>query len=337
MKSWLPKNIFAVNKCSSIGAETFNHCSSLCPHDDGVLLAWYSGSNECQDDQSVYITYLSNNRHLPPIRIGDKTGNPIVWRENDRTWLLWSKFEDLKPSKILAHRWRYCSLWIQEVKVSDGIELSKPVKIADASKNLLAITNPIILLHRATESQLILPLYDEDKRQCVIFQGGEGQFQEISRYGNAIIQPALWADGGRIHSLSRNFGNRQRKALYYSSSDDGNTWHRGGPSFFQNINNSIAVHEWSDLQMVLWNNSESIYRTDMALGIISWGSGVPIPCIIKTINQRHGSYPCLCVDNDDQLHFAFTSPTRQIEYHVWNKKTFKQEFKRNRNPARRTR
>lgn len=335
MKTWLSKNIFAIDKRSSISAGDFNHCASLCPCSDGVLAAWYSGSGECRDDQSVHITYISNSRSLPPIRIGDKTGNPIIWREDQRVWLLWSKFEDIKPIQILAERWRFCSLWIQEVTLSEEIQLHEPKMLAGPTEHLLARTNPIIV-----GGKTLLPLYDEVRRQCVIYSGKNGEFEEISRYGNHIIQPALWVDDNshidgerRIHSLSRNFGNRKKIAAYYFSDSDGESWSHGGYSFFKNVNNSLAVHQWGGKHVVLWNDSESIYRINMTLGTIGWESSVPAPIAIANINPRHGSYPCFCVDDDNLLHFAFTNHSRQIEYHVWNKKQFKRESKRSGNPT----
>lgn len=327
MRSWLPTNIFAINKRSSIGAGAFNHCASLCPCSDGVLLAWYAGTGECQDDQSVHVTYLSNGRPLPPIRIGDKTGNPIVWREGDKHWLLWSRFEDLESSRILATRWRSCSLWIQQVEISDGIQLSEPALLAEATEHLLARTNPLTVGKRT-----ILPLYDEVRRQCVMYGGKDGQFEEISRYGDHIIQPAIWRSGDTIHSLSRNFGNRKKRSCYFFSGD-AIDWRPGGFSYFKNVNNSLAVCQWDDQHVVLWNNTDAIYRVDMTLGLVGWNVDVPSPLPIVIVNKRHGSYPCLCVDDNDLLHFAYTDPNRRISYHVWNKKNFKRELKRSRNPA----
>lgn len=338
LRCWLPKHIFAVDECSSIGVSAFNHCSSLCPHNNGVLLAWYAGSGECKNDQSVYVTYLSGSKGLTPIRIGNKTGNPILWNENGKTWLLWSKFEDIKPIRNLAHRWRYCSLWIQEVKFNGEIELSQPTRITEATQNLLARTNPIMI-----NKEVVLPLYDEVKRECVLFSGSNGQFEELSRYGRGIIQPAIWVEGKRIHSLGRNFGNRKRYSIHYYS-DDCLTWSSNGSSSFRNMNSSIAVHPWNDHHMVLWNNSNTLYRTHMTLGIMDWDAEIPKPFALKVVNARHGSYPCFCVDKDNQLHFAYTNEERKIQHHVWNKKVFKRAYaeskllektKRSRNSARR--
>jgi len=320
---WFSNNIFAVNKCSSIGAKDFNHCASLCPCNNGVLLAWYSGSGECQDDQSVYITYLSHDKSTPPIRIGDKTGNPILWREADKVWMLYSKFEDIEPVTMLAHRWRYCSLWLRQIIVTDNIQLLHDIKVAEADQHLLARTNPI-----KVEETTILPLYDEVKRECVIFAGKNGHFHELSRYGNNTIQPAIWYDGITIHSLSRNFGTKRIRAPYFYSDDRGMTWRYSGLSGFNNVNNSIAVHKWDDEKLVLWNDVTGTFRANMTLGIVGWNHTMPWPHVVRVVGAKYGSYPCLCVDDAGLLHFAFTGPERMIEHYVWNHRTFKREFKK---------
>jgi hypothetical protein len=325
MKNWLPI-IFAVDKQISIGVNAFNHCSSLCPSESGVVLAWYAGSGECQDDQNIYLVYLSQGKSSTPLRIGDKTGNPIVWREDNKNWLLWSKFEDDGPMTSLAQRWRYCSLWTQQIKCTPNIKLlGEPQRLAKSSDHLLARTGPLI------QSKLtILPLYDEVNRECVIYQGSNGDFNETSRFGgtNHIIQPTIWLENRRLHSLNRNFGNGRHHALYYFSDDYGHSWKFGGLSHFWNINNSLAICKYKKQHVVLWNNLDSQYRRNMSIGIVEWANTVPHPHSIRLLNKEHGSYPCLCVSDDDSLHFAYTNPLRQIEYHVWNRKTFNKYLRR---------
>ena len=323
MKNWL-YNIFAIDKHSVIQAATFNHCSTLCPSKTGVILAWYAGSGECRDDQSVYITYLSHGKSLPPLRIGDKTGNPIVWRENNQLWLLWSKFEDDGPMLHPAHRWRHCSLWIQQIKHTRNMELlGKPIQLSKSSHHLLARTNPLIM-----PQLVLLPLYDEVAQQCVIYKGSNGSFDEVARYGNTTIQPAIWWENNKLHSLARNFKNDVRRSIYYYSNDLGHSWQYGGPSQLWNINNSLAVTKWDNQHIVLWNNIDDIRRKNMSIGTLklNWSDNarvVPHAHVIKNLNQDHGSYPSLCVDDTGLLHFAYTGPHKQIEYHVWNRKTFR--------------
>lgn len=331
MKNWLPF-IFAVNKQSSISAGKFNHCSSLCPIDSGIVMAWYSGTGECQDDQSVYLTYLSEDNSSNFLRLGDKTGNPIVWREGNKNWLLWSKFEDDGPMASLAHRWRHCSLWVQEISNDDTIRLiGEPHQIADSSQHLLARINPLV-----TPTYTILPLYDEVNRECVIFQGQHGNYKETSRFGktNSIIQPTIWLENNKLNSLSRNFGNSKRRSIYYYFDDYNEKWKFGGLSHFWNLNNSIAVCNYLDHHLVIWNDEDSRYRRNMSIGIIKWKDAVPHPILLERLNIAYGSYPNICVDDKQQIHFSYTNHERTISYHVWNKKVFNQFLRRGRDTFR---
>ena len=113
-----------VNGSFDVAASQFNHCSSVCPFNDGVMITWYSGFGECLDDQSVHCIFIDKYGMSGILRLGDKTGNPIAWEYNGRTFLLWSYFEDTGDITNPVNRWKYCSLWIQEYCV----ELSNSVK-----------------------------------------------------------------------------------------------------------------------------------------------------------------------------------------------------------------
>src|SRR5262245_36947564 len=107
-----PADIFVPNQTLELAASTFNHCSSICPFREGTLLAWYSGEEECYDDQSVYLLFIGKTGASSPLRLGDKTGNPVLWRDGERAFLLWSRFEDYGELKTLVDRWKYCSVWL---------------------------------------------------------------------------------------------------------------------------------------------------------------------------------------------------------------------------------
>lgn len=327
MRKWLPI-IFAAERYISIGAESFNHCSSLCPCESGTILAWYSGSGECRDDQSVYTTKLSRRRPSEYLRLGDKTGNPIVWREDNKNWLLWSKFEDTGPIRSPAHRWKYCSLWIQEINANPHVELvGEPRRVSHPDQHLLARCNPLVLA-----GITLLPLYDEMNRECVIYEGRDGTFQELSRYGrqHQIIQPTIWSDNGEFHSLSRNFGGPHGKkgSVYFHSSDEGATWEYGGVSYFRNVNNSLVVNKYNDEHVAIWNNTKSRHRDNLSIAVVRWVDGVPYPQVLKVIDESYGAYPNACVDDRNDLHFSYTDRNKQIVYHTWNKRAFEKALRR---------
>jgi predicted neuraminidase len=319
----LVHNLFAKSRRIYIRAGAFNHCSTVCAHQDGVLVAWYAGVGECRDDQSVHVVYVNGDHQSIPLRIGDKTGNPVLIPvDRNKAILLWSKFEDIAPMRSIVERWKYCSLWTVNVNYHNGrISLSGTSKqIAGPEQHLLGRCNPI-----KYGDQYLLPLYDEMGRQGVIFRGKGQDFECIGRLGKDMIQPTLWVGQwkDRIHSLSRNFMNKtQFKARKSYSDDGGETWSDPEPTTIPNRNSSLHVFRWNGRNMILWNNTPLTQRKDMTLGILD-GMEPKTVCVL----EDYGAYPSICADNNGDLNMTYTSRDRAIIHHTWNHKHFKKMLK----------
>jgi hypothetical protein len=288
------------------------------------MLAWYAGSGECQNDQSVHVVFIDGLNITPSLRIGDCTGNPVLVPNGKDAVLLWSKFEDNGRYARLADRWKTCSLWMQEIGVRAGevTLLYEPNRIAGPEQHLLGRCNPLLI-----GDTVILPLYDEVRRECVIFKGSGTEYQEIGRFGNDMIQPTLWERDGKIRALSRNFGSHHKRSRYCESI--GGSWTEATSSSLWNLNNSLQVTTWNDEDVVLWNDTNGRWRKNMTIGVLKYGeddlgfmrvAAEPV----EVVGAQHGSYPSMCVDYDGNLNFSFTNAAREISYHVWNAKTFRQ-------------
>lgn len=324
-------NIFATEYTFNIAAATngksFNHCSSLCAIDNTILLAWYGGTGECRDDQSVYLLTIENHTSMSEmVRIGDKTGNPVVWPLSDsRAMLLYSKFEDIGPITRLADRWKYCSVWLQQLRIDNGITLlGSPHKLAGPDLHLLGRCNPIT--HRG---QTLLPLYDEYNRTGVIYRGSGFDFDMIGVIGTNMIQPTLWEQDGKVCSLSRNFGNKFKMSQYSESEDGGVTWTEPIHTAIPNVNNSLHVVKWRDRKIILWNATHGLNRQMMTLGEINDGEKLSATKV-KTLSTKYGAYPSSCVSTDGYLNFTFTTLRKTIAYHAWNYRKYVSERRRGR-------
>lgn len=332
MMRWLSNNIFAVNRTLRVSASKFNHCSSVCPlhkgtkNPRGTLLAWYSGSGECHDDQSVHVVFIDGSTMTEPLRVGDCTGNPVLVPAEEDAVLLWSKFEDNNQIRRLVDRWKYCSIWVQRIGVRDGGVhlLGTPAQIAGPDQHLLGRCNPLV-----HDGRVILPLYDEVARECVIFEGEDLHYAETERFGTNMIQPTIWSKGARVCALARNFGANAGKKSRYCESLNGKNWSQPTQSRLWNINNSVQVTTWNGNDVVLWNDTNGRWRRNLTLGVLQykndgpgfdWVEAEPV----EVVGVQHGSYPSMCVDYDGNLNFSFTNAAREIEYHVWNDKTFRQ-------------
>lgn len=334
MIRWLSNNIFAVERSLRVFASKFNHCSSVCPIGSprGTMLAWYSGSGECQNDQSVHVVFIDGSNVTASLRIGDCTGNPVLVPNGENAVLLWSKFEDTGQYRRLADRWKTCSLWMQEIGVQAGevTLLYEPNRIAGPEQHLLGRCNPLVV-----DDTIMLPLYDEVDRKCVIFQGEGTQYSEVGRFGLDMIQPTIWKRDGKICSLSRNFGSHQKRSRYCESI--GGCWTEATSSSLWNLNSSLQVTTWNEEDIVLWNDTNGRWRKNMTIGVMEYGEDSDLGFMkitaepITVMGVQHGSYPSMCVDLDGNLNFSFTNAAKEIEYHVWNAKAFK---RRRDNPVR---
>jgi hypothetical protein len=312
-------NWFDKSRRIEIRAGNFNHCSSVCAHKNGVLIAWYSGTGECRDDQSVYVAFINGDQQSTPLRIGDKTGNPVlIPTENDNAaMILWSRFEDIGRMRNIVERWKYCSLHIMVVNHTNGrVGLRGSAKqIAPPEQHMLGRCNPI-----AYDDQLLLPLYDEANRQGVIFKGHGFDFEFAGRIGENMIQPTLWVgENNRIHSLSRNFMTNEHFRARHSYSDDGGeTWSVPEPTVIPNRNSSLHAIRWNGLNLLLWNDTPQMQRKNITLGVIEGTDIKPVAVI-----DDYGAYPSMCVDGQNDLHMTYTSSQRTIIHHTWNYRHFK--------------
>jgi hypothetical protein len=332
------------------------------------MLAWYSGSGECRDDQSVYISFCNaKGEYTDPVRVGDKTGNPVIWSHRGHIYLLWSKFEDTGDIRSIVDRWKFCSLWIQRVELQDEITLvDEPVMIASPESHLLGRCNPLFLgqtswstdegpgtLHADSACDYLLPLYDEVTRNGVIYKVRiddvtENQLDPVhkrvihtTRTGNIgidMIQPTLWLGKAvlpsypqRVHSLSRNFGAktfRRTRCKYCYSDDSGETWSEPQETDIPNRNSSLHAIHYNGYDLLLWNDTNGLSRINLRLGKLSFIDDIPEVEMIATIGEA-GGYPSMCVDAADNLHMTFSNRKRKIEHHVWNTKQFDTISQRN--------
>jgi len=298
---------------TTLGAAAFNHCSSVLPIEQGTIVTWYAGRGECLDDQSVYVAFLNNHKQQDIIRIGDKTGNPIVWTQDGKINLLFSKFEDSHIVNNLADRWKYCSLWIQQLKLIDKqlVMIGRPIRIATSDAHLLARCPPVI-----HQDRLLLPLYDEYTRQCVIYTHSNGEYYELSRFGKDLIQPTIWSKNNALYALARNFTNIPHNLAEVHSSASGDEWQSEGTSELYNVNNSVCAANWRNGVAVVWNDTPGYHRANLSLGFLMHRKDTLRPFKISNLSPLHGSYPT-CVVHNDQLYITYTNLDRRIVYDVW--------------------
>lgn len=283
----------------------FNHCASVCPYEDGVLIAWYAGISECHNEQSVYVAYCDDSKVSTPMKVGNGTGNPVLIP--DGPILLWSKFEDSGYVSGLVDRWKYCSLWTRQIKLSGGETSFEGAthRLSSPDEHLLGRCNPII----DSDGSVILPLYDEMNANGVIFKGNRHELNRVGTIGFDMIQPTIWKDGDKYCSLSRNFKSVERYSQY-SYSPDCVKWSKPESTSIPNMNSSLHVTRWNGLNFVLWNNTIGRMRKNLTLGIIV--DSMPLSVIPIKLIDSYGAYPSMCVDKNNNLNIAYSTEKHRI-------------------------
>ena len=280
----------------------YGHCATICPIDQGILLAYYGGP-ECTDEQSVHIEYWIKGRLMSEIVLPNKTGNCIlVPTSKDTATIIFSYFEDTdgKENKTTPiSRWRFCSNWTMELNISrhKWIEHDEIKRFQVLPIGALVRCSPI-----KYDNKILLPAYMEHNCHGIILEYSKDQWNQLSTIGfgkNILMQPTIWSDENKVlHSLSRDI-TANRKAWYSKSTDKGRTWTDPIPTEIDNFNNSIVVINGTHL--VIWNQGTN--RNNLQLGLLSndYQSANPI---LKLNVDNGGSYPnyCVCDDRIEIVH-----------------------------------
>lgn len=302
--------------------DPYGHCASLCRHKDGFLLAYYNGP-ECSDRQAVNIDYIVNDVRIAHARLPSKTGNCVLLNVNkEEAILIFSYFNDTdgvdKPDRPVR-RWRFCSNWKIRIAYENNSIFIKKMEILDVSPMIGHLTRcaPIWL---AEHEFWYLPIYHENQCHGVILRSrdcwnwkligkiGHKSYQEGIHGIGILIQPTIWSDGKKIHSLSRDI-TPANQAWYSYSEDVGYTWSEPIQVKVWNANNSIvAIHDNTDRPWLVWNHGKG--RQALVLG--RWDPKQLTAQPYLLLNQQrevpyiNASYPNYYKDEKGVLHIVHT-------------------------------
>lgn len=304
-------------------AGDFNHCSTVCRYQDGVTIAWYAGTGECRNDQAVNVAFFGQ-RLWRPIRVGDNTGNPVLWRHGEHCVLLYSLFEDSGALRSLVDRWKYCSLWLQKLFVDQSASelrlVGDPILLAGSERSLLGRCAPIWC-----GGQMLLPLYNESDRYGEIWAGDGWQFEPFGKLGEpgcGAIQPALLPScGGTLDAICRNISPGGAFVYEFASEDGGKTWGRPKLGRIYNRNNSLQILADKNRMLVLWNNSRlgrdqlTLGRLDLDTSSSRW-TAKQMAMLGEPESRHYGSYPAMCYDRRGDLHITYTTVRATVSHCV---------------------
>lgn len=315
--------------------EPRGHCATICPHHKGILLAYYNGP-ECSDNQAVNVEYWEEDKLRIHTRLSEKTGNCILWAINqNEAGLIFSLFEDTDGAhtpESPVQRWMFCSNWQIKVRIINNALEEQEFQKMPLIIGHLVRCQPIII-----KKTWYLPMYREHNCKGVIMKAidgwqwvftgtiGNNIQTESGRFGNGVlIQPTIWHDGTKFHSLSRDVSRTKR--AWYSSSRNGSTWTEPIKTNLWNDNNSVvAIQDGTAEPWLVWNHGPG--RGLLTLGIWNKEEMSAKPLLI--LNRSHNaSYPNYCFDYDNNLHIVHTDGPSIIR-HVLNKNMLNQLLEMN--------
>lgn len=293
----------------TLAPNQFNHASAIASK--GNLIAFYTGTAECHESQHVTIYDRLQDE---TIELEPYTGNPILYDVDDKTFIIYSKFEKTDLPRNLW--WQHCSLWISEIRsiISGHPEGQRvnptPLEIKTGH---MVLTN-LGYLPRCHPTKTIdgyyLPLYRESHPSYygLVLHSVDGfnwTYRGSIEGPIPCIQPTLWEDHGKLCALLRNFSNKPKSmALYSESMDRGYSWSEPINSEFTNANNSILAIQpnYNEEPLIVWNNDPK-GRSNLQIGYDMKRS---------VVIDNYGSYPAATVDGD-QLHITYSGRISPIQ------------------------
>ncbi len=240
-----------------------HHASTVLPMNDGrVLVAWFGGSQEHQDDVGIYLAErIDRDFSVPRLMAAAMAPhwNPVLFQCRDQRIQLFYKVGHEIPdwrtyvleSTDLGRTWSDP----QELIPGDQTGGRGPVK----NKPILLQSRRIIAPASIERGlwRCFMDLSDDDghtwHRSGMIEAAGIS-FPEPNgslAHGRGIIQPSLWEDHLGLHALIRS----GEGWIYRSdSTDDGETWCEAYPTSLPNNNSGIDLTRLDNGILLLAHN-----------------------------------------------------------------------------------
>ncbi len=288
-----------------------HHASSLVETAGGDLLAaWYGGSYESSDDQTLYLARRPKGQRAwsrPQALIRDTLqppGNAVLFRDGrGRIWLVWARMEARRPLRR-GGGWSECRLF-RRYSEDDGAGWSRDEEWPDSMGWLPR--NPPALLADGT---LVLPMSGRGV-WFVLRSADPAAGWTASPPVRGGGQPAVAArEDGSLLALLR----AAPRILASESGDGGVSWSAPAPTSLKNPNAGIALLRLRDGSLLAAFNDSEKARTPLVVarskdGGRSWGA----PLALES-NPGEYSYPCLIQSADGLIHLSYTFRRYSIKH-----------------------
>ncbi len=288
------------------------HASTVIETDEGILSAWFGGTDEGNPDVCIYTSANKDGKWSIPQLVADgiindtlryPCWNPVLFRRDNGDIILFYK---VGPS---PREW-----WgLYKISKDDGKSWSEKVQIPD---NLLGpikdkpvrLKNGTILYPTSIETNQSWNIYVETSDQAL----NQWRKTKIDNNSFNAIQPTiLFYRRGKIQMLCRS---REKRIVETWSKDQGKTWSPLQATNLLNNNSGIdAVTLDNGLQLLVCNPVESGRNK---LSVLASVDGEIWNEIIVLEDQPKGefSYPAVIRGKDGTIHITYTYNRIKIKY-----------------------
>lgn len=293
-----------------------SHSSTIVETRDGLLAAWFGGSEERALDISIWISRHDGNQWSAPIEVANGADdenrirypcwNPVLFLPKRGPLLLFYKVGPSPESwwGMLKTSDNNGRTWSKARRLPDGIYgpvRNKPVELAD---NLL-------LCGSSTESAG-WRVHMERTRSFGRNWSKSDPLNRAIDFG--AIQPTiLWHQNGKLQILCRT---KQRVVTECWSDDKGETWSRMTPTELPNPNSALDAVMLRDGRALLVYNHSSYERGVLNVALSDDGRKWQAAMMIENQPGHEFSYPAVIQTSDGLVHVTYSWKRQKIKHVV---------------------
>jgi predicted neuraminidase len=292
------------------------HASTLAETTNGLVAAWFGGTDEGNRDVTIWCSRLQNGAWSTPVSVASGAGfdseplpcwNPVLFQAPGGPLLLFYKAGP-SPSKwwgMLKTSTNCGVTWGEARRLPDGIV--GPIK----NKPVL-LPNGTLLCGSSTEGSDGWRVHFEWTRDL-------GQTWERSQPVNdgrrlAAIQPSLLLPGsGSVEAIGRT---KQGRIFMTQSSDSGKSWSETKLLELPNPNSGIDAVTLRDRRHLLVYNHITRGRSPINVAVSKDGAAWQAALVLEHEPGAEFSYPAVIQTADGQVHITYTWKRKRIKHTI---------------------
>jgi predicted neuraminidase len=296
------------------------HASTIVETPSGLVAAWFGGSDEGNNDVTIWLSRREGNRWTAPNQVAsgaeedkrEPCWNPVLFRYPDGPLLLFYK---VGPN---PRQW-----WGMVMKsIDDGRTWGEARRLPDGT--LGPIKNKPVLL---PEGVLLCPSSTEHDGWRVQIERTSDQGKTWTKSAVAgdpmklgAIQPAVlsWPEG-KLQIVCRH--QQHGNILQSWSTDRGQTWTELTPTELPNPNSGIDAVSMTDGRAAMVYNHTRSGRSPLNVAV-GFDDGSWHAAVVLEDSLGEFSYPAIIQTDDGLLHITYTWQRRRIRHVVLDPKNF---------------